>query len=299
MKKVFLFFIFLISALLIFSTPAKAADFLFNSQTIEIHKNDEIKIDFFVDAKENSINAISGQLIMPVDYIFVKDIYTGESGINLWIEKPELKNNTIDFSGIVPNGFTGKINIFSLIIKAEKIGNIQINPNNLRALMNDGNGSDDYTDASKLAINIISETAELPTEIHLEDAEPPDFFQIEIIQNDLLYNGKYALIFHTEDKQSGISHYNILEQRQYEFLGIKYRFGQWKRADSPYLLSDQKLKSLIEVVAIDNLGNERNSTLPATNPIKWYENIIFWSIILITLFFGVIFCAYVKRRVKK
>lgn len=299
MKKSFLFFVLIISALLFFSTPAKAADFLFNPHTIEISRNDEIKIDFFVDANENPINAISGQLIIPTDYIFIKNIIIGEGGVNLWIEKPELNNNIINFSGIVPNGFVGKINIFSFIIKAKKIGIVQIDPSNFRALINNGIGTDDNVDAPKLTINIIPETAELPTEIILEDTEPPDIFQIEIIKDDLLFDGKYALIFHTEDKQSGISHYKILEQRQYEFFGIKYRFGQWKTANSPYLLSDQKLKSSIKVVAIDSLNNERDSLLPAMNPIKWYENIIFWSIILITLFFGVIFCIYVKRRVKK
>lgn len=299
MKKAIIFFVLFISTLLFLSIPAKAADFLFNSEVIEIQKNNEIKIDFFVSAEQNPINAISGQLIIPTEYISVKEILIGESGINLWIEKPELKNNIIDFSGIVPNGFTGKINIFSLIIKAENIGNIQINSSNLRALLNNGIGTDDNVSASKLAIDIIPETAEFPTVIQLDDAEPPDFFQIEIVKNNFLFDGKYAVIFHTEDKQSGVNHYKILEQREYDFFGIKYRLGQWKTASSPYLLKDQKLKSLIQVVAIDNLGNERDSILPATNPIKWYENIVFWSIILITLIFGMIFCIYVKRRVKK
>ena len=49
----------------------------------------------------------------------------------------------------------------------------------------------------------------------------------------------------------------------------------WKVGDSPYLLEDQSLKSIIKVRAIDKAGNERIvEIIPEIEPAPWWMTII-------------------------
>ena len=71
------------------------------------------------------------------------------------------------------------------------------------------------------------------------------------------------------DKQSGMDHFEVLEIRHDQELGVvsdgvwdklmgKDKFSpEWKTAEIPYLLEDQDLLSIIRVKAIDKAGNER------------------------------------------
>ena len=71
-------------------------------------------------------------------------------------------------------------------------------------------------------------------------------------------SNKYWISFNTTDKQTGIDHYEIMEEPLTQFGSF-----QWGRADapwieerSPYVLDDQSLNSIIRVKAIDKAGNE-------------------------------------------
>jgi hypothetical protein len=295
MKK-FLTICFLVS--LLFFVPARAADFLFDYNTLELNQNNEMKINLFVKADNHRLNAISGKLEIPQN-ILIKEIIDSSSGINLWIEKPSLTNNEITFAGIVPGGFDGQINIFSLIIEGKHEGEGSLLLSDAEALINDGLGTADNVNYYPLTINVLPAGDEVIKITAIEDSEPPEIIWFEIIKDKSLFNKKYTAIFLAEDKQSGIDYYEILEQRQYNFFGIKYCHGKWQKAESPYLLNDQKLKSYITLKAVDKAGFQKMSDIKPRFSIKWYENIVFWGIILITLICGVIFCIYVKRRVKK
>ncbi|HHE65575.1 MAG TPA: hypothetical protein ENL09_06080 [Bacteroidetes bacterium] len=89
-----------------------------------------------------------------------------------------------------------------------------------------------------------------------------------------IYDGKYFIVFSTVDKQTGLDHYEILEITPEELEKIKKEDGgianffnklfgkweeksSWKEGESPYLLADQSLGSVIKVKAIDKAGNER------------------------------------------
>ena len=53
------------------------------------------------------------------------------------------------------------------------------------------------------------------------------------------------------------------------------KYAEWMTAESPQILTDQKLKSFIYIKAVDKFGNERIEIIPPKNPQKWYENYIF------------------------
>ncbi|MCX6796840.1 MAG: hypothetical protein NTW06_05100, partial [Candidatus Falkowbacteria bacterium] len=65
------------------------------------------------------------------------------------------------------------------------------------------------------------------------------------------------------------------------FPASDYAKLKWQAAQSPYLLSDQKLRSYIYVKAIDKNNNERVAMLGPANPLLWYENFYIFSIIII------------------
>lgn len=85
-----------------------------------------------------------------------------------------------------------------------------------------------------------------------------------------MFAGRKYAIFSTTDKQSGIDHYEILEIKPTEEIGVapqptwiekllrkKKLAPNWIVAQMPYPLMDQDLMSIIKVKAIDKAGNER------------------------------------------
>jgi hypothetical protein len=123
-----------------------------------------------------------------------------------------------------------------------------------------------------------------------------------------MFDNQYYIIFSTTDKQSGMDHFEVLEIRHDQELGIvkggfwdklkgKTTFvPEWETAKIPYLLNDQDLLSIIRVKAIDKAGNERfvEYIPPEANVIKstelsqggWF--IVFGVIILSLLVVGLL-----------
>src|SRR6266850_2919860 len=56
--------------------------------------------------KNESINAAEGSIIFNENSTVVPNIETDESIIPLWIKKPAVSGNSINFSGIIPGGFS-------------------------------------------------------------------------------------------------------------------------------------------------------------------------------------------------
>ena len=282
MKNFFLFFVFG-SLSLFFTASVFAADFIFSNLSQSIESGSEFKIDFLVDANFFPLNAISGKIFFSVDTASLQSIEAGASQINFWVEPPKkTAPGEISFSGIVPNGFEGKIFLFSAIFRANSTGTITLDYGELQALLNDGLGSEDTVTKKNLSIIITPLlNASVEQKIIAIDREPPNIFFPEIVKNANLFDNANAVIFHADDKQSGIERYEILEKITYRLFGKNYSLGVWKPAVSPYRLYDQKRHSEIFIRAIDRQGNERIVHLPAQSPAQWYENRLIWSIIVV------------------
>jgi hypothetical protein len=90
----------------------------------------------------------------------------------------------------------------------------------------------------------------------------PEKFSITLERTTNAFSNDYFVVFNTTDKQSGIDHYEVIE----EPLNSKNLFGwgaataPWVVAKSPYVLEDQSLNSTIRVKAIDKAGNEYIAT---------------------------------------
>lgn len=256
------------------SSPVFAAQIFFDAQNTELAIDQEFQIDVLLNTEGESINAAEGIIIFPDDLLVFAGVKDGNSVINFWVEEPALKTrDKIVFSGIVPGGYAGERGLlFSLVFKAHKEGRGAIALRDVRALKNDGLGAAAEASISNFKFVITHETARIRTLTDAkDDGEPPEGFRPEIARDETLFEGKWFLVFATQDKNLGIDHYEVRE-------GF---WGKFIRARSPYLLLNQNLDKKIFVKAVDKTGNERGEALYPSNYKSWYQTYWILGIMII------------------
>ena len=262
----------------------------------EVKKNEFIVVPIYLDTQFEEINAVEVYVNFSDNLVF-RDYLDGKSIITHWIEKPHLQSSDvrrpqiqIEFSGIVAGGISGRnLNLVELVFEAKESGiaKIEIDKNS-KVLLNDGLGTKTKLIALSQSFNIL-EIKGLP-EIKIKDNFPPEPFKIYLTRNKEIFNGKYYITFETKDKQSGIAYYEVSEKPiNFIFLARPdIKNLSFKKAESPYVLEDQSLRSYIVVKAVDKAGNERVEILPPQRFLL-YEEILMFIICLIILIILVIF----------
>jgi hypothetical protein len=254
MKRILTPSIFLIPTLLLFSAcSAFAATVNLETRNTNVQTGNEFEVKLFLDSNKEDVNAIEGSVVVPSDLFTVKEIRDGDSVINFWVDRPNETNGVIPFSGIIPGGFNDtKGLLFSIILQPKQEGKAAIAINNLHVLLNDGKGTSTDATSTALSIGVTGQTTGTqPVLTAIIDTEPPEIFTPEVTSDPTMFDGKYFLVFATQDKGSGIDHYEVREGTAPFII-----------AKSPYLLQNQKLDSDITVLAYDRSGNERMATLP-------------------------------------
>jgi len=265
----------------------------------------QFQVNLMLDTQGEEINALEGKVIFPEDLLELKEIRDGNSIISFWLDRPRINTdiNTnkheIVFSGITPGGYRGEAGLlFSLILQAKKEGEAIMEIQEVKTLLNDGQGTETKSSVKHLLV-LISADISVPSWVTPEDTEPPEDFKPEIASDPTIFEGKWFLVFQTQDKDSGIDYYEVLEADKRGYLRGLTRKAKWERAESPYVLQDQELRSYIYVKAVDKAGNERIATLSPQNPLKWYESWWVWVIIIllvvITLVFRLVFRSRLTR----
>lgn len=124
-----------------------------------------------VNNKE-SINAVSGTVIFNENISVIPTIETNNSIVSLWVDKPSVSGNSINFSGIIPGGFsllydqfgdnpqqTSKL--FSIVFPFVKnINSYTFTVDSSSAYLNDGHGTE---------IIIPSKSITLPASSNIND----------------------------------------------------------------------------------------------------------------------------------
>jgi hypothetical protein len=288
---------YLIIVMLVFAAmPVFAVEVSFDKKTQEIKVNQLFDVGVFINTDEESINAIEGKITFPQDLLEVKKVNDGNSIINFWIEKPKsTSDGQIAFSGIIPGGYNDSRGlIFSITFLAKKEGSGLIEIQNAKTLLNDGKGTEAKLKIFNFKFSIFKESPIIqPLVSKIKDLKPPEDFKPEIVSDPTIFNGKWFLVFTTQDKDSGIDHYEVSESRNQ-----KIENRNWRTVESPYLLKDQKLKSFIYVKAIDKAGNERIVTLAPRYPLKWYEKWENWITIIIVTFVLYLLLKAIKSKIK-
>lgn len=282
--------VFLVACLLLLvAIPTFAAEIFYDAEIKEVRIGSEFEIGIFLNADKENINALEGVLQFPPDLLEFKKIHDGNSIINFWVERPHQRQETRDkrqgevtFSGIIPGGYQGERGLlFSIIFQAKQEGNGEIEIREAKALLNDGSGTPTKVTVKNLLVSIRPDIS-VPSWVSPQDAEPPESFAPEIASDPTIFDGKRFLVFATQDKESGIDHYEIKETRG-KIQGTRIWPWGWKVAESPYILQDQELRSYVFVKAVDKAGNTRVAKILPQNPLRWYENYENWVIIIIGL----------------
>lgn len=261
---------------------------------VNIRTGDEFIVHLFLYPNE-SINAIEGNLDFDNNYLELSYIRDGNSGVNFWVDKPQKTDQSeIYFSGITPGGFVGKTNIFSAVFVAKKEGFSSLNLNDLKLLKNDGSGS---LSSVKIVNSdlVIKKGDSQSREESSSDFYPPEYFNPIISKDPSMFENKYFVAFYTQDKGSGVSHYEV---REFKYKNLSF-FSKFTRSNSPYLLKDQSLQSYIEVKSIDHYGNERIAIIAPTYPPVWYESRFILIIIISVIIFIFVILYRWKRELGK
>ncbi len=212
-----------------------------------------------IDNEEECLNAMQVSVQYPVDVLKAVDFSRGNSILTLWAEEPkiDIEKGIVSFAGGVPGGYCGRIHgdpalsntlgriIFMVIDDAHSAPIVITDAS--RAYVNDGLGTQAAIKTGSATIMTTAQPTvpENPWIAEVQsDETSPDAFEIEVQSTRGIFSGRYYAVFATQDKQSGIDHFEIREN------------GAWKTITSPYALRDQTLSD-IRIRAIDKAGNER------------------------------------------
>ncbi|MFH0840879.1 MAG: hypothetical protein V1865_02780 [bacterium] len=272
-------FLLILTGCFLFLHSVHASTLYFAPDSKTIGQDQEFTVGVFLDTHTKAINALEGEISWPRS-LELLTVNNGDSIVPLWISE-ETNNNSYKFSGVIPGGFSGLLTPYSKDPQPGKIlalsfkalepttGNIMLS--SVKILLHDGLGTEDNVEVCNFNFTITAEEQEIDDELSAKviDRKPPEEFIPEITWNEDLYDGEWALVFVSQDKGSGIDHYEVKEGRK-----------DFKVATSPYLIKDQTLKSKILVKAVDKSGNERIVDVPTKGVISWYEKYLIYVIII-------------------
>lgn len=270
-------------AVLFFSAihTTEAAMLYMDPNHTELNQGDTLKISIRLDTDEGEcVNVVDG-VITYSENIQPVDISRGSSIMSMWVEEPIINrsNHTITFAGGVPNGYCGRIAgdprltnvVLDLLFQSPGFvigtaGNstdatVSFSPQT-QVLLNDGLGTEAQLALYGTAITLLKNNGEGIKNpwMDIVDADelPPEKFSISLEHTKNAYSDDYFIVFNTTDKQSGLDHYEVIEESMIE--ASLFHWGRvdapWVEVRSPYVLKDQSLNSTIRVKAIDKAGNE-------------------------------------------
>ena len=265
--------IILISVVSVFSPFLVYAQSLnLSSPKVSYNVGDNFFASLNINTAGNSINTVSGKIIVPTDKFAISEVRFGNSIISLWVEKPTINHTTgeIAFSGGLPGGYNGSSGpILSIGLKAKKTGSASVKPSDFIVLLNDGLGTQlQNLTLGSLNLSISSAPPPKPVSKPEEkkeetkqiyelpaDSVPPEEFTPLISRHHTIANNKYFVSFNAIDKDSGIAKYEVREELWILSKISKLFISDWRQGITPFVLKFQLWKSKIIVRAYDSAGN--------------------------------------------
>lgn len=275
MDRIIKFSIFFIFSFLV-TTPAFAARIFFEPANNVHEIGESFTINVRMDTQGENINAVDLTILYP-PILEIKSISKSGSVIQLWVQEPSYTGAGVLISGGSPGGIkSSNALIAKITAKARAIGDgaFQLTPSS-SALLNDGEGTSARLTTGQVSFSVLAQPKKEPTPTpksgestkptpdsnaspetapknkeektkEPKDTTKPRNFKIFLGQDPRVFEGKYFISFFTTDSKSGVDHYEVKEGD-----------GEYKIAQSPFLLSDQSLGSVVRVRAYDGAGNYR------------------------------------------
>ncbi len=250
------------------------------------------EVRVLLDPEGQVVTALSGRVVLSGNFAFSR-IADGGSVVSSWIDGPRVDGSSAVFSGIIPGGFRGSYTPFSegtkpgLVLAADIVASGRTGSVFLADLI--AYGGDDGSEQIPLrseplvfenmtpSVSGIAATADTqaPTDVTVDIVEFPD-------------GAGWFAVFSAVDSGRGIDHFEVQESSSPQTFA-----SAWKRAESPYRLSDQGRSRYIFVRAVDRAGNASIAyALPAqASPFPWYIPA------LVIAVFGIVYIVYRRRKV--
>ncbi|MFA6494059.1 MAG: hypothetical protein WCT49_03350 [Candidatus Paceibacterota bacterium] len=278
MKRNLFFILFFLIALAP-SVSSAAVEVFLDPPFRKVNIGDTFIVNIRIKTEGECVNAIRSEIHFRTEDLKAIDWSSGQSLISLWTEAPKIdhEKGVITFSGGIPGGYCGRVigdpgltNILGKIIfstppslSKETLPQFtNVNFTNAEVLLNDGRGTDAEATTKGAQISVVNERSGVVNEWLTEvksDVIAPELFTVSVYRDPKISDGKFFIAWFTEDKQSGIDRYEVMETNPWKFgfLPSTDKETSWVPAESPYILKDQNLRSKILVKAIDKIGNER------------------------------------------
>ncbi len=274
--------IFILIALFLFPSLLYAASVSLSGSDASLPVGQTVQIDMRINTQDESVNAVGATIQFPPKLIEFESVRDGSSLINFWVEPAYLStDNSVSFSGITPGGFTvGQGTVISLLFRTKAEGTAEFLLKDLQVLRNDGEGTLIPVSGDSLSLSISASAPDSSIAIPVDVIAPEDF-SITRSRSQNIFGNKWFIVFATQDKDSGIHHYEVAERRG-GLVNVNPNDTrlEWREVTSPYVLKDQSLKSGVYVRAIDRAGNDRVARLAPEVSLQWYENYQFWGILI-------------------
>ncbi|MBI4050163.1 MAG: hypothetical protein HY398_01810 [Candidatus Doudnabacteria bacterium] len=124
--------------------PAARAAVLYAGSAYQtVSEGESFVVDWFLDTEKVPLNTISLRLNYSPETLEAIDVAPGNSLVSLWVERPEVRGNTLLLTGGVTGGFNASaFPVFRSTFLAKKTGNAQITMDAQSvALASDGRGT--------------------------------------------------------------------------------------------------------------------------------------------------------------
>ena len=228
---------------------ASAASLRLQDAPSSVHVGDTFIVTLLLDSTDAALNAFEGSLHFSPS-LMLQDIRFTGSLVPLWVEKPEQKETgTVIFAGVFPGGFQEKGKLFTLVFKAQSVGSADLSfGSETKAYKDDGKGTPVSLKTPTLSFAVVASSG-APREVILPtDTTPPEPFVPVVVSGQAFGWEGPALVFDTEDKDSGILHFEIA--RSYNPQAQEKDLS-WQVVQSPYALSAQDFGRYLFVRATD------------------------------------------------
>lgn len=298
--------------MLLWSPAAHAAFLYIDPGNVEVFRGDTVTLGLRVDTDEGECINVVDAVIKYDPSIRAIDFSRGNSILSIWVEDPVIdeQSHTITFAGGIPGGYCGRIpgdpmltNVIGEIVfrspglsigaGKDPVARVWVDEVS-QVFLNDGLGTEALLTTQEATITLSPVPGSAPQDAWnmavSEDDELPADFSITLTSDPSAFSGKYFVVFSALDKQSGIDHYEIMEEPLSELYTFSWGRADapWVRAQSPYVLQDQTLNSTIRVKAIDKAGNERISVLVPDTPLRSMSRDRVITILISAVFVGIV-----------
>lgn len=218
-----------------------------------------VTIDVMLDTAGESLNAVSGSLAFPASLLSLDSSDTSHSLVNTWIVTPhEESAGLVVWSGITPGGFSGVRSpfyqgerpgrLFQLEFSVRQPGMATLSPQELVALLNDGQGT--ATSVSTAPLDVLLAEVSQPSVITGTPASPADVVPADpawaaITRSPLVADDRWYLSLDPDTNAVSVSSIEVAETSQGDPATVDPL--SWHAVTDPYLLQDQSRSKYVHV----------------------------------------------------